>query len=123
VNRSTRTPHARGLTSLFEERKVRDHSLKSQEFSLIKECSLLYSLLFGEYSLLYGLLFEEYRVRDQSFRPRVEKSHSNHHELLVCWIVSILRVLNVKQTRYYLHYWFKQVSLPYQVVTRLKNVP
>ena len=37
----------------------------------------------------------------------MEKSHSKRHELLVSWIVSILIVLNIQQTRLYLHYWIK----------------
>jgi len=51
------------------------------------------------------------------------KSHSQRHEL--CRNLSILIVLNVQQTRLYLHYWVKQVSLPYQVqvVIRRTNVP
>ena len=70
MNHSTRTPHARGLTSLSEEWKARDHSSKSQQFSLFEECSLLYSLLFEEYSLLYSFLFEEWRVRDHSLKSQ-----------------------------------------------------
>ena len=37
-----------------------------------------------------------------------EEWHSRRHELLVCWMVSIVIVLNVQQTRpwLYLHYWY-----------------
>jgi len=38
--------------------------------------------------------------------PGMEKLHSKRHELLVCWIVSIVIVLNIltiQQTRLYLH--------------------
>jgi len=51
----------------------------------------------------------EKKTRNQSnnTRPRMEKSHSKRHELLVCWIVGILMVLNVQQTRLCLHYWYK----------------
>ena len=45
--------------------------------------------------------------RVTSHRLRMEKSHSNHHELLVCSIVSILMALKVQQTRVYLHYCIK----------------
>jgi len=46
-------------------------------------------------------------MQGSRIRSRMEKSHSKRHELFVCWIVSILMVLNVQQTRIYLHYWFK----------------
>jgi hypothetical protein len=52
----------------------------------------------------------------------LEKSHSRRHELLVFWIVSIAIVLEVQQTRLYLNYWYREVSLPHQMVNRLKKV-
>ena len=41
------------------------------------------------------------------YHPSMEKLHSKHHEFLVCWIVSIVIVLNVQQKRLYLNYWYK----------------
>ena len=45
------------------------------------------------------------------YRPRMEKSHSKRHDLLVCWIWNIVMVLKFPPTRLYLHYWFRYVSL------------
>ena len=55
-------------------------------------------------------------------RPKIEKSHSKRHELLVCQIVSIFPVLNVRPTRLYLHYWNRYDSLPCQMVKGHKKI-
>ena len=39
--------------------------------------------------------------------PKNEKLHCNHHKLFACWVVGIVIVLNVQQSRLYLHCWFK----------------
>jgi len=40
-------------------------------------------------------------------RPRMQKSHSKRHKLLVWSICSVHMVLNVDQKMLYLHYWVK----------------
>jgi len=56
------------------------------------------------------------------YNPRMETSHSKRQQLFVCRIVCNLTVLNVRPTRLYVHYWYTKVSLPYQIVNRLKTV-
>ena len=107
------------LTSVLREsrtsvlRESRTSVLRESRTSLLRE-SLTRVLRESRTSVLKESL---------TSRPRMEKSHSKRHELLVCWIVSILMVLNVQQARLYLHYWIRWVSLPYQMVNRFKNVP
>ena len=43
--------------------------------------------------------------------PRILKSQSKRHDLLVCWLVDIVAVLKIQQMRLYLHYWYRSVSL------------
>ena len=44
----------------------------------------------------------------------MEKSHSKRHKPIFCLVVSMVIVLHSRQRRLYLHYCYKQVSLPYQ---------
>ena len=41
------------------------------------------------------------------YRPRMEKVHSKRHELLDCWIISVVTVLNGQRTRLYVPHWYR----------------
>jgi len=46
------------------------------------------------------------KTKNQEWRNRTTpKKERKSHELVVCWIVNMLIVLNVQQARLYLHYW------------------
>ena len=43
----------------------------------------------------------------------MEESNSKRHKFLFCLVVTIIIVLNARQRRLYLHYWYTQISLLY----------